>query len=124
MTNLSFAQVWSLADLIKVANMNVDDGDSFILSKGYSFESAKNEDDIECRAYTYKKTSSEHKAPYWCSYCTHKSTSNYKVGASWQTTVLEQYSNFKKQIKPAGFIFNYSNVIDSRRQSFNTITIY
>ena len=54
-SNLSFAQVWSLAELIKVANMNIDDADTYITNKGYAFSSVRAHDSCEERSYSYNK---------------------------------------------------------------------
>lgn len=111
LSNLSFAQVWSLTELIKLACMNVDDADTYITSKSYSFGSVKHDDDGgESRTYAYNKTSSEQKAPYWLTLFSYPANSSNKNTVAWETTKVEEYSNFKKQIKPAGFIFKSSQL--------------
>ena len=109
---MSFAQVWSLNELITVANMNVDDADTYIVKNGYTFSSAKNESDGETRIYAYNKSSAENIASYWFDYFTYNKESKYKVGVSWETTNTQQYSDLKFQIKPMGFEFKTSRIIN------------
>jgi hypothetical protein len=118
-SNFSFAQVWSLNELIKVSNMNIDDADTFASSKGYALSQAKDEDGQK-RIYSFDRNSSEQKSSYWFNYMVYPSYSKYKLITSWETNKTEQYANFKKQIKPAGFAFKSSKV----REDGSTISEY
>lgn len=106
MTNLSFAQVFSLAELIKVARMNEDDADTFVTSKNYHYVKATHDEDRDNKAYAFGQDYDINSAKYWIVLYTR--FYHDKGYVSWQTCQTKDYVSFKKQLKLAGYLFNRS----------------
>jgi len=108
-SNFSFAQVWTLNELIKVINMNEDDADTFIIGKGYTFAKTQPHDNCKESIYGYNLSAPD-RASYWFSIFTYINSYSYKRKVIWEISNLDQYSDLKKQIKTSGFIFESSDL--------------
>ncbi len=112
--SLSFSQVFTLNELIKLTTMNMDDADTFISSKKYSFSKSENTEKHSSRTYSFNKNF-DGNAQYWLVFY-----SKYfytKKSVSWQTNKNEDYVNFKKQLKLNGFTY-----IDSKTNNDGSVS--
>ena len=101
-SNISFSQIFTLDELVNISNMNTDEFDSFVISKGYEFFKTETDDYSENIIYAHN-LKSNNIAPSYISKYMFKKNPNTMV--SYQTLEKEVYISIKKQIKTLGFVF-------------------
>ncbi len=107
----SFAQKFTLNELIKMNNMNLNDFDTYVTSKGYVFENGN----TKMRSYHYNKSkvNGEH---FTAERHVYKSETGF-IG--YHTLHSEEYSSFKNQLKEMHFTF-----IKTENEPMNNAAIF
>jgi hypothetical protein len=101
---ISSAQTFSLQELLVLINKNIDDFDTYVVSKGFRFQKTK--DDLDFKGITYALNQSEYsrKAEKFISLYT-KYISDNRTNVTYQTSLSTDYLKIKNQAKFNGFKF-------------------
>ena len=106
-SNISFSQIFTLDELVNISNMNTDEFDSFVISKGYEFFKTETDDYSENIIYAHN-LKSNNIAPSYISKYMFKKNPNTMV--SYQTLEKEVYISIKKQIKNGSSFYTHLNL--------------
>lgn len=112
----SFAQSFSLPELIKMSKMSVDDFDTYVTSKGFVFEGADKDDDFERLNYALNLDISNSRALKFITLYKRYNEGRYFI--SYQTLDKKEYLNIKNQLKTLGFILQDSRIFTNKGEVY------
>jgi uncharacterized membrane protein len=92
-----------MSELIKMSKMNVDDFDTYVTSKGFSFYKQTDETNIQSVEYALNLESSTLRAEKFITLFQRYFESRFNL--NYQTLDKKEYLNIKNQLKALGFIF-------------------
>lgn len=103
--NFTYSQKFTLQEMIDLNHKNVDDFDTYVVSKGYDFNKFNEEDNYDSKSYSFKGFN-EDSAEFWITKNNYYLKGFYKKGSvSWVTSNKNYYLSIKEQIKKLGFTF-------------------
>lgn len=110
-SNLTYSQLFSLYELTNLLNKNIDEFDSFLLSKEFRFSSAKADSEIDEILYVYNQKEDGFAVKYVTKYVFKE---NNEQSIVYQTPNSEEYISFKNQLKSQKYKFiNSENGINN-----------
>jgi hypothetical protein len=112
--NNLIAQSFSLNELIKINNINLDDFDTYVTKKGYSFYENNSSSLAEETSYFFKVNGIK---TYYISKYQYKDKKREMV--SFQTPKNTHYLNIKTELKQLGFKF-----VETRNFNESTFFVY
>jgi len=113
-----FAQNFKLNELIKMRNMNWDDFDTYVTSKGYQYNDFKKEKNSTSKHYKYNGSVVGECYINRCIFFDEVETSPFSISVSFQTIHKEDYLAIKNQLKIQQFKYigndTYNEVEDAK----------
>ena len=111
--NGSYAQKFTLDNLVSLAKMNLDDFDTQILKKGFTFDEVSDIGNLGKR-YSYAVSSSGSSAQEYIIY--HKYNGGKVIAmVSWVMSSNADYLKIKKQLKLCGFTYLNSGEFNDKQ---------
>lgn len=109
---VSNGQTFSLQEMIILLNKNVDDFDTYVVTKGFKY--AKTEDDIDFEGVQYALNQNEYSDKAQKFVTLYTKYFFYERNISYQTLESSDYLKIKSQIKVLGFKFVETRKVGNR----------